>query len=214
VRGAPFVGLHVLVDDDPRWGCNPVVQARQVCGGGPQVIQLRTKHTSDGRVLEWAREIRALTREYRVRFVVNDRFDLALAAEADGVHLGQKDLPPESVPEWARRRLAIGRSTHSLEQARTTLHEPVDYLAFGPVFGTSSKVSEYGARGLALLEEVATLVSPRPLVAIGGIGEEDVTAVIAAGAAGVAVVSAVAQALDREATTRRLAQRLEEASRA
>jgi thiamine-phosphate pyrophosphorylase len=206
--------LHVLVDDDPRWGCDPVAQAREVCGGGPQVVQLRTKHACDAQALEWAREIRGITREHRVRFVVNDRFDLALAAEADAVHLGQTDLPPESVPTWARRRLAIGRSTHTLEQARAAIHEPVDYVAFGPVFATTSKSSRYDARGLGRLQEVAALVSPRPLVAIGGIGEDSLEAVIKAGAAAVAVISVVAGARDREAATRRLARRAKEASRA
>ena len=99
---------------------------------------------------------------------MNDRFDLALLAGADGVHLGQDDLAPELLPAEARARLLVGLSTHTLEQARASRARPIDYVAFGPIFGTASKTSEYAPRGLALLREVASLVE-RPLVAIGGI---------------------------------------------
>jgi thiamine-phosphate pyrophosphorylase len=101
-RGADYCGLHVLVDDDPRWAKNPVEQARAACEGGAAVVQLRAKHSVDSVVLEWAEQIRELTRSAAARFVVNDRFDLALLADADGVHLGQTDLPPARVPVEAR----------------------------------------------------------------------------------------------------------------
>ena len=93
-----FCGLHVLVDDDPGWQQSPVEQAYAACAGGAQVLQLRAKHATDGLALAWAREIRTLTRSAGLRFVMNDRFDLALAAEADAVHLGQSDLPPAEIP--------------------------------------------------------------------------------------------------------------------
>jgi thiamine-phosphate pyrophosphorylase len=204
-RGTSYRGLHVLVDDDPRWGLDPVAQARIACAGGAHVVQLRAKYATDSAALDWAREIRVLTRASGARFVLNDRFDLALASDADAVHLGQTDLPPEALPEVARERLAVGRSTHDPEQARAASSEPVDYVAFGPVFGTASKESEYDARGLAMLGEIAKLVAPRPLVAIGGIDEARVDDVLTAGAAGVAVISAVVAAADPEAATRRLA---------
>ena len=143
-----FRGLHVLADDDARWKCDPVAQAEAACRGGAQVIQLRAKSTPDTRVLEWARKIRSLTRGCGALFVVNDRFDLALAAEADGVHLGQEDLSPLAIPREARGRLAIGRSTHTMEQIASARSEPVDYLAFGPVFRTESKMSRYEPKGL------------------------------------------------------------------
>jgi len=190
-RGVGFAGLHVLCDDDPRWKLDVPSQARAACAGGAAVVQLRAKHAPDSEVLAWARELRAITRDAGVAFVVNDRFDLALAAEADAVHLGQNDLPPSAVPAEVRAQLAIGFSTHTPEQARAAKAEPVDYVAYGPVFGTQSKESEYMARGLEALMEVAALVAPRPLVAIGGIGVEEIGAVVAAGAAGVAVISAV-----------------------
>jgi len=208
VHGDEFLGLHVLADDDPRWKRDPVEQARAACEGGASVIQLRSKHGGDARALEWARAIRKLTRDCGASFVINDRFDLALAAGADGVHLGQTDLPPSCVPAIRRRGLAVGRSTHSLEQARAACDEPVDYIAFGPVFETHSKLSEYSRRGLAALSQIATLVAPRPLVAIGGINAANAAAVAAAGATGVAVISAVAGAEDPGKATRGLVRQL------
>ena len=197
-------GLHVLADDDPRWGSDPVAQARAACAGGAAVVQLRAKFAPDRETLGWAEAVRELTRRAGALFVVNDRFDLALAAQADGVHLGQEDLPPERIPPRLRERLIVGRSTHTLPQVRAARAEPVDYVAFGPVFGTTSKDSPHAARGLELLREAAAAVAPLPLVAIGGIHAGNAAHAIAAGAAAVAVISAVAGAEDPEAATRAL----------
>lgn len=197
-------GLHVLADDDPRWPAGPVAQAQAACDGGAAVVQLRTKHATDGQTLDWARTIRTLTRRAGVLFILNDRFDLALAAEADGVHLGQSDFPPARLPERARERLTVGYSTHDVEQATAAAGEPVDYVAFGPVFGTASKDSPYSPRGLEALELAARAVAPRPLVAIGGITRSNLPQVLASGAAGAAVISAVADAGEPAAATRAL----------
>lgn len=203
-RPGAYHGLHVLCDDDPRWGRDPVEQARAACRTGVPVIQLRAKHARDSVVLEWARAIRALTRASGSRFVVNDRFDLALLAEADAVHLGQEDLPPAALPVAARAKLAVGRSTHTREQLAAARDEDVDYVAFGPVFGTRSKDSPFDARGLAAVGEAVGLAAPRPLVAIGGIGIGDLAALRELGVAGIAVISAVAGAVDPEAAADRL----------
>lgn len=196
VRGLDYHGLHVLADDDPRWGKDPVEQARDACAGGAPVVQLRSKHATDREALAWAREIRTLTRAAGARFVVNDRFDLALLADADAVHFGQDDLPPDALPKDVRERLAVGRSTHTPEQLRATRDEDVDYVAFGPVFGTTSKESDYDQRGLEALREAVALAAPRPLVAIGGITIDRVAALRDAGVAGFAVISVVAAAED------------------
>jgi len=209
-RGAEYTGLHVLADDDPRWSKDPVAQARDACEGGSRVVQLRVKHATDVQTLEWARAIRAVTREAGARFVVNDRFDIALLSDADAVHLGQDDLPPEALPADARTRLAVGRSTHTPDQLRATRDEDVDYVAFGPVFGTTSKTSEYTDRGLDALREAARLAAPRPLVAIGGITADCVSAVRDVGAAGFAVISVVAAAPDPVAATADLVARFGE----
>jgi len=208
VRSARLAGLHVLADDDPRWPHDPVRQARAACAGGAAVVQLRAKRAGDREALAWGREIRAATADAGVLFVVNDRFDLALVLGADGVHLGQDDLPPARIPERFRRHLCVGRSTHTPEQARAARDEPVDYVAFGPVFGTRSKASPYDARGVEALAALAREIAPRPLVAIGGVDAENVSALRRAGASGAAVISAVAAASDPEAAVRRLVERL------
>jgi len=191
-------GLFVLADDDPRWKARPVEQARAACAGGARVVQLRAKTATDREALRWASEIRSLTRDAGVSFFVNDRFDLALVADADGVHLGQDDLHPADLPPEVRERLLVGRSTHTLEQVHAAIEQPVDYVAFGPVFGTESKASAYAARGLSLLREAVQAAAPLPLVAIGGIDAANAAAVAASGAAGAAVISAVANADDPE----------------
>jgi thiamine-phosphate pyrophosphorylase len=195
----------VLADDDPRWPAGPVEQARAACAGGAAVVQLRCKRSRDGEILAWAHEIRRLTREAGVTFLVNDRFDLALLADADGVHLGQEDLPPERLPADARERLLVGRSTHDEAELARACAEPIDYVAYGPIFGTTTKEVGHAARGLHALREAARRVAPRPLVAIGGLDAASLPAVIAAGARGAAVISAVAAAADPEAAARRLA---------
>ena len=174
------------------------------------MVQLRAKQASDRQTLDWARAIRKLTSAVGVRFVLNDRFDLALAAGADAVHLGQSDLPPDSLPAEDRKRLAVGRSTHDSTQARAARSEAVDYVAFGPVFGTTSKASAYPERGLEALREIVAIVAPLPLVAIGGIDAPRIASVFEAGASGAAVISAVAAAPDPEAAVRDLISRMEQ----
>jgi thiamine-phosphate pyrophosphorylase len=189
-------GIHVLADDAPRWKWGPLDQARAACEGGAAVVQLRCKHATDGEALALAHEMRAITRDAGCRFIVNDRFDVALLCEADGVHLGQDDVPPARLPAAARERLLIGRSTHSDLQARAALREPIDYVAYGPVFGTASKASPWSARGLDALRTIASAVGDLPLVAIGGVDVHNVSAVREAGAEAAAVISAVADAPD------------------
>jgi thiamine-phosphate diphosphorylase len=211
---SPLAGLHVLADDDPRWRHGPLAQADAACAGGAAVVQLRCKHASDAEALALARALRERTRAAGALLFVNDRFDLALAADADGVHLGQEDLPPARLPAAARARLLVGRSTHTLEQAREAAREGADYVALGPVFGTASKSSPWPARGVALAAEVARAVAPRPLIAIGGVDEAGARALAAAGVASAAVISAVADAADPAAAVRALADALNARGRA
>jgi thiamine-phosphate pyrophosphorylase len=199
-----IAGVYFLADDDPRWGRDPVEQARAALAGGARAVQLRAKHATDRQTLAWGEAIRRLATAHGALFFVNDRFDLALALGADGVHLGQRDLPPSRLPPAARARLRVGRSTHTAEQARAAAGEPIDYVAFGPLYGTTTKESAYGARGLDALAEVVRIAAPRPVVAVGGIDAARAPAAIAAGAAAVCVVSAIAGAADPEAAARAL----------
>ena len=207
-----FDGLHVLADDDPRWRWSPVEQAQAACDGGAAAVQLRAKHAPDRETLRWGESIRAATRRANVLFVMNDRFDLALALEADAVHVGQTDLPPERIRAVAGAKLAIGRSTHDDAELERALAEPVDYLAYGPVFGTRSKEIAHDARGLERLAAAAARAAPRTLVAIGGIDAGNLARVLAAGARGAAVLSAVAGAGDPAAATQRLVRVFESAA--
>ena len=202
-------GVYVLADDDPRWKHGARAQLEGALAGGATVVQLRLKHTADGAALELARFAAARARAAGALLFVNDRFDLALLAGADGVHLGQDDLAPEQLPADARARLLVGLSTHTREQLAASVARPVDYVAFGPIFATGSKRSEYEPRGL---EELRAEVSRarRPLVAIGGITAENLAAVRAAGAAAAAVISAVADAADPAQATRYLQTRFAE----
>ncbi len=191
-----IAGLHLLADDDPRWPHDVLAQAQAACAGGAAAVQLRAKHCGDREALRLARELRALTAAAGLLLLVNDRFDLALACGADGVHLGQQDLAPGRLPAAARARLLIGRSTHNLEQVQRARSEGVDYLGFGPVFGTRSKASAYPARGVEQLAAAARGAAPLPVIAIGGIDAARAALAARAGAAGVAVISAVAAAED------------------
>ena len=197
-------GLHVLADDDPRWPRDPVEQAQAACAGGAAVVQLRAKLAPDRIALAWGEAIRAATQRAGALFCVNDRIDLALACGADAVHLGQDDLPPARIPPEWRARLAVGRSTHTPEQVARACAEPVDYVAFGPVFDTHSKTQEWSARGLAALADAVKCAAPRPGVAIGGIDASRVAEVRSAGAAGFAGIAAVAAAASPESAVREL----------
>lgn len=200
-----YEGVHVLIDDNPVWNHDPIQQAQAACQGGAHVIQLRAKCAPDRQVCLWARALRDMTREAGARFVVNDRFDIALEAEADAVHLGQDDIPPEEVREHAGTALDIGRSTHTIEEATRARREAVDYVAFGPVFGTTSKDSPYAARGVETLAKVVKELAPLPVVAIGGIHVLHLAPLMDAGVRGIAVISQVAGSQDPCAATRELA---------
>jgi thiamine-phosphate pyrophosphorylase len=197
-------GVHVLADDDPRWPHGPLAQAEAACAAGAAVVQLRCKRATDAEALRLGEAVRALTRAAGALFFVNDRFDLALALEADGVHLGQGDLPPARLPASARERLLVGRSTHTLEELRAALAERADYVAFGPIFGTASKESPHAPRGVAMARQAARAAAPLPLVAIGGVDAARAAELAAAGAAAVAVISAVAAAGEPAAAVRAL----------
>jgi thiamine-phosphate pyrophosphorylase len=196
-------GIYPLADDDPRWRHGPERVVDAALEGGASVVQLRLKQTDDRRALELARWAVARAREADALIVLNDRFDLADLAGAWGVHLGQDDLAPERIPPDVRARLAVALSTHTLEQARASRSRPVDAIAFGPLFGTRSKRSSYEARGLELLREVVR-ESSLPVIAIGGIGADNVAEIARAGARAAAVISAIADAEDPVAATRRL----------
>lgn len=184
---------------------------RAACAGGAGVVQLRRKGDDGLETLRLAERCRRITADAGVLLVVNDRLDVAMAADADGVHLGQDDLPL-AVPRrlWPGR--IAGRSTHSLEQALAAEGEGADYLGVGPVHATPTKPGR-PAVGVELVSQVAAIVQ-MPWFAIGGIDTGNVAAVLQAGARRVAVVRAVCDASDVEGATRALLRLVEQGSAA
>jgi len=171
--------------------------------GGADVIQMRKKTMPKAEQYRLAVALRRLTRAHGALLIVNDHPDLAIVADADGVHLGQDDFPPSIIRalNGFNGRL-LGRSTHSLEQAIAAVNDGVDYLGVGPVFETPTKAGR-PAVGCGLVSEVAAHLD-HPFVAIGGIALETAPAVIEAGAPAIAVVRAVYDATDPGETARRL----------
>jgi thiamine-phosphate pyrophosphorylase len=181
-------------------GLGPAV--RGALAGGVSIVQLREKEMSERRLLDLARRVRVWTRETGALFVVNDRADLAVAADADGVHVGQDDLPVKEARAIVGPRRLVGVSTHSLEQARQAVLDGADYLGVGPVFASATKPFDSLA-GLDFVREVAAEIS-LPWFAIGGINADNVAAVIEAGAQRIAVSQAILSAEDPAAAAAKL----------
>lgn len=173
--------------------------------GGVDVIQLREKDTTIRQRYERGREVRERTAEAGVSLIVNDRVDLALAIDGDGVHLGDDDLPVSVARELLGETALIGRSVSTVAAARDAEAAGADYLGVGAVFATSSKnvADEQAEIGVDAVAEITEAVSI-PCVAIGGISVANAADAVAAGADGVAVISAIAAAADPEAATREL----------
>jgi len=163
-------------------------QVERLAAGGATLIQLREKTASPRDFCDAALDAIAVARRLGVRVIINDRVDIAIAVEADGVHLGQDDLPPERARLLLGDDRIIGYSSHSLEQALEADSAPVDYIAFGPIFSTATKANPDAAVGLEGLRGIRARIS-KPLVAIGGITLESARRVIEAGADSVAIVS-------------------------
>ena len=169
--------------------------------GGAEMIQLREKTIPSGTLLPLAERLRARCRAAGVPFIVNDRVDLAVAADADGVHLGQEDLPPAAARALMKPGMILGISTHSEAQAAAAQAAGADYVAVGSMFPTATK-PEFQLVGPALARRVRPLVRV-PLIGIGGITPDNAREVVEAGCDGVAVISAVCGAPDPAAATRR-----------
>lgn len=197
------LGLYVITDEKVAGGRSHAAIARQAALGGADAIQLRDKSCSQKELLRAARELRAITREYGILFIVNDRLDVALAAGADGVHLGPGDMRAGTARQLAPPGFVIGVSVGTAGEALRAESEGADYVALSPVFSTASKDDAGPGLGLGRLREIRRAVS-LPVVAIGGINRQNVRDVIAAGADGIAVISAVVAAPDIAAAAREL----------
>ena len=186
--------LYAILDPEQIKHRTPEQALEELLAGGAQILQLRVKAMAPRDFCALARQARAQTRRSGCRLIVNDRIDIALACDADGVHLGQEDLPLA-----AGRRLMgsniIGISTHDLEQAKEAERNGADYIGFGPMFGSATKATGYTARGLEMLRQIRAAVKI-PIVAIGGITEANVQQIWQAGADSAAILSDILNAED------------------
>lgn len=187
-------GLYVICDPAFSKGRDILAVASEAIRGGAMVIQLRDKAHSVRELYPVAMKLAKLASEKGALFIVNDSVELAMAAGADGVHLGQDDMPVKAARKAAGEGMIIGISTHNLDEALAAQEEGADYIGYGPMFKTSTKDAgaPKGIEGLRALREGIKI----PIVAIGGIDADNAAEVIAAGADAVAVISAVSEADD------------------
>jgi thiamine-phosphate pyrophosphorylase len=210
-RISPGLGrLHVLTDRKTSRGRSHLQVAEAAIAGGADVLQLRDKEASSARLYQEALQLRKLTRDAQVPFIVNDRLDIALAVDADGVHVGQSDLPASVVRRIIGPGKILGVSVATVEEALQAEKDGADYLGVGPVFearGTKPDTCEpMGLECIARIRRHCRL----PIVAIGGIDAENARKVREAGADAAAVISAIVSADDISQATRRLKRILEE----
>ena len=205
-HGKVDVRCYVIVDATACGGRDPVDVALAAARGGATIIQLRDKRGDFSAMLALAREMKEALVETGVPFVVNDRVDVALAAEADGAHVGWEDMPATDARQLLGPEAIVGLSHKTPEEVAASPVEVLSYAAIGGIFPTTSK--EQGASGLDAFATMARTMRARapglPIVGIAGINAGNAASVIAAGADGVAVISAVCRADDPEAATREL----------
>ncbi len=192
-------GLYVILDPSV-YPDRPLADVLRVSAtAGAKIFQYRNKTASMKAAYVEASPLRKLAHELGVRFIVNDRCDLALAVDADGVHLGQGDLPLDLARKVMGPDKLIGISTHNPEQVRAATAGGPDYLGFGPIFTPASKADHDPVVGIAGLKAIRSL-TPLPIFAIGGMTLDHVEEVIRAGASGVAVISAILKAQEIQRT--------------
>ena len=172
-------------------GLTHAEQCRRLIEGGAEFIQIREKYLSSNEFFQAAGESMKIAGNSKVKIIINDRLDIALAVNADGVHLGQNDIPPARAREILGENKIIGFSTHNQEQILQALNYPVDYLAIGPVFSTQTKENADKTVGLEGVLQASKLTSDLPLVAIGGINLANYREVLAAGADSAAIISGI-----------------------
>jgi thiamine-phosphate pyrophosphorylase len=201
-KKAKLVGLYAILDSQFLDKRNHAKVAQELIRGGASTIQLRDKYTIKSELLPIAQELRKLCAEKGVLFIVNDHLDIALAANADGLHLGQEDLPLAIARRLLPIDMILGSSVNTVEQAEAAEADGADYIALGSIYPTTSK-EKPKVVGVGRLKQVRGVVS-LPLVAIGGINKDNAAEVAANGADAVAVISAILGAKDIADATRKI----------
>jgi thiamine-phosphate pyrophosphorylase len=200
-RAVSLAGLYVILDPSVRPDRPLIEVLNGAAAGGVRIFQYRNKTASMKDALVEAGPLRSRARELNVLFLINDRCDLALAVDADGVHLGQSDLPYAKARQILGRQKYIGLSTHNAEQVKSAEQWGPDYIAFGPIFTPASKTDHDPVVGLDGLKRIRALTS-LPVFAIGGLQAHHVRPLMDAGANGIAVISAVCGASDTTAAAK------------
>jgi len=204
VSRSPDYSLYLVTDDALAGGRSIEWIVAEAVAGGVTCVQLREKHAESRAYYERARALRERLRPLGIPLIINDRLDIALAAGADGVHLGQGDLPCVEARHIAGPNFLIGISVSTTAEAQAAARDGADYLGISPIFDTPTKTDTPPATGIDGLRAIRAAVS-LPLVAIGGIKAENAAAVVRAGADGIAVVSAIMAVADPRAAARALA---------
>ena len=212
-KGSIDYSLYLVTDHDLAGG-RPLSQVvAAAIRGGVTAVQYREKNASTCQILEEAVVLRDLCRAAHIPFIVNDRLDVALALDADGLHVGQDDMPAPIARKLLGPAKILGVSVGNAAQARAALAEGADYVGASPIFATPTKPDADQPLGISGLEQLARACA-LPIVAIGGINKTNAAAILRAGAAGVAVVSAIVAAADPELAARELSQVIADAHRA
>ena len=176
--------------------------------GGVDILQLRDYSLKDSELLSIAHKFRALTRRYRILFIVNNRPDIARLSDADGVHVGQEDLPIAEVRKIIGEGKVVGVSTHRLEEAQKAIAEGADYIGVGPVYPTPTKEGR-PAVGVGYVRQIAEIHPPIPFFAIGGINSSNIEEILRAGAKRLAVMRAITEAKNPKAAAEELQKALD-----
>jgi thiamine-phosphate pyrophosphorylase len=205
--------LHILTDTQLQEKFSHRELTRLAIAGGADTIQFRQKHGSTKELIETALAMKKLCARAGIAFIVNDRIDVALAADADGVHLGQDDFPIEMARKLMGSNKIIGGSAGNIEEALKCAAEGANYIGFGPVFPTDSKEDAGPATGIEVMKNLSEIIS-LPIIAIGGVNSKNIAEIISAGAHGVAVISAVCCSEDPAAASRILKEALDHGSKA
>ncbi len=195
--------VYLVTDRDLARGRTTLEIVAAAIRGGVSCIQLREKTCSTGEFIDESLAIRSLLARHEIPLIINDRVDVALAVKADGIHLGQKDMPCSMARQLIPESMIVGISVESLDDAVAAQKDGADYLGVSPIYPTPTKTDTAQALGLEGLRSIRSEVD-LPLVGIGGLNADNAAAVIYNGADGVAVVSAIVAADDPEAATRDL----------
>ena len=200
---SPEFDLYLVTDRTQTGGRDLLWVLEQAFDGGVKAIQLREKDLDGGELLSLAEKVKVLCGRYRASLLINDRVDVALGVDADGVQLGSASMPADAARALLGEKKLIGVSTHSLKEALEADRAGADFILFGPVYFTASKASYGKPQGLAPLKEVVEKIS-LPVYAIGGVKPENIAEVKRTGARGVALISAVMSAEEPLAASREL----------